>query len=102
MKISFGSELMISLTSVMALLAMSVTGCTNNSSVTKASSAPLPKDVATITTAYTAYKSQPNADTAFAYLFDVATSPRCVNCHGVVENGAHRPTVGDNHDNSQG
>ncbi|MEC8231903.1 MAG: hypothetical protein VX061_10750 [Pseudomonadota bacterium] len=96
MKIAFKSRLMISLTSVVALLTLSVTGCTNNTSVTNASSEPLPKDVATITTAYTAYKSQPNAETAFAYLFDVATSPRCVNCHGVVENGAHRPTVGDN------
>lgn len=45
--------------------------------------------------AYSNYKSTPNADTAFMYLFQVATHPRCANCHGVVDQGIHHPTVGD-------
>ncbi len=34
---------------------------------------------------------------AFQYLFSVAKSPRCVNCHGVVDSSSkiHYPTVGD-------
>lgn len=48
------------------------------------------------TPAFEAYQQDPNPTTAFNYLFDVATHPRCVNCHGVIEDGAHRPTVGDN------
>lgn len=44
---------------------------------------------------YKAYKADPNAETAFAYLHQVATHPRCANCHGVVEEGVHHPTVGD-------
>ena len=45
--------------------------------------------------AYSDYKANPNADTAFMYLFQVATHPRCANCHGVVDDGIHHPTVGD-------
>ncbi len=32
---------------------------------------------------------------AFAYLHEVATHPRCVNCHGRAERGRIVPTVGD-------
>jgi isoquinoline 1-oxidoreductase beta subunit len=34
---------------------------------------------------------------AFGYLFQVATSPRCANCHGAIamKSGIHYPTVGD-------
>ena len=33
---------------------------------------------------------------AFNYLWKIAKSPRCVNCHGLVVDGVHRPTVGEN------
>ncbi len=45
--------------------------------------------------AYSEYRENPSADTAFAYIHQVASHPRCGNCHGAVENGLHRPTVGD-------
>jgi len=45
--------------------------------------------------AYGMYKQDKNATNAFAYLYQVAMHPRCANCHGVIENGVHRPTVGD-------
>jgi mono/diheme cytochrome c family protein len=32
---------------------------------------------------------------AFAYIYKVATHPRCVNCHGTGEGAASRPLVGD-------
>ncbi len=32
---------------------------------------------------------------AFQYLYQVAQSPRCVNCHGVLEGSLHFPTVGE-------
>ncbi len=44
---------------------------------------------------YDAYKASPSAETAFDYLHQVATHPRCANCHGKVEAGVHFPTVGD-------
>jgi len=44
---------------------------------------------------YEEYQKAPSAESAFGYLYQVATHPRCANCHGVVENGVHRPTVGD-------
>jgi mono/diheme cytochrome c family protein len=46
--------------------------------------------------AYQDYKKTATQATAFAYLHQVATHPRCANCHGKIENGKHRPTVGDN------
>ncbi|NHI02123.1 hypothetical protein [Oceanimonas sp. MB9] len=45
--------------------------------------------------AYSDYMASPSAAGAFQYLYQVATHPRCANCHGVVEDGIHRPTVGD-------
>lgn len=45
--------------------------------------------------AYEKYSASPTPDTAFEYLHQVATHPRCANCHGVEEEGLHRPTVGD-------
>lgn len=44
---------------------------------------------------YKTFKKNPSAENAFQYLFQVATHPRCANCHGVVEDGLHKPTVGD-------
>jgi len=44
---------------------------------------------------YTEYKNQPTSENAFKYLHSVATHARCANCHGVVENGVQRPTIGD-------
>lgn len=44
---------------------------------------------------YRAFMKEPNQETAFSYLHQVATHPRCANCHGKVIDGAHRPTVGD-------
>lgn len=41
------------------------------------------------------YKKNPSPETAFTYLHQVTTHQRCVNCHGVVEQGALRPMVGD-------
>lgn len=41
------------------------------------------------------FDRNPTAKNAFSYLFEVAKHPRCANCHGVVENGVHKPTVGD-------
>ena len=32
---------------------------------------------------------------AFDYLFKVATHPRCVNCHGILSEGKHIPTIGE-------
>lgn len=46
-------------------------------------------------TAYKAFTANPDGRTAFAYLYEVAVHPRCANCHGVIEEGIHRPTVGD-------
>lgn len=44
---------------------------------------------------YKAFIDQPNADTAFKYVHQVATHPRCANCHGVVDDtGSFYPTVG--------
>lgn len=45
--------------------------------------------------AYQDYKASPSGETAFEYLHQVATHPRCSNCHGVMDGGVHRPTVGD-------
>ncbi len=45
---------------------------------------------------YQDFMEAPNQETAFSYLHQVATHPRCANCHGKVIDGAHRPTVGDN------
>lgn len=50
---------------------------------------------------YDAFKTRATPDTAFTYLHQVATHPRCANCHGVVSEGVHRPTVGDNRLNHQ-
>lgn len=44
---------------------------------------------------YTSFKRSPSAQNAFAYLHQVATHPRCANCHGVVDHRGHHPTVGD-------
>ena len=52
-------------------------------------------DSSTYNTPYQSFSASPNPDTAFAYLHQVATHPRCANCHGVEEEGLHRPTVGD-------
>lgn len=46
---------------------------------------------------YQAFIDKPDAATAFKYMHQVATHPRCKNCHGVVDNdGSFYPTVGDN------
>lgn len=55
----------------------------------------LVSSVALAEDAYQVFKRQPDAQNALAYLHQVATHPRCANCHGVVENGVHHPTVGD-------
>ena len=45
---------------------------------------------------YQAFIDKPDADTAFAYMHQVAIHPRCTNCHGVVDkNGSFYPTVGE-------
>ena len=45
---------------------------------------------------YQAFIKQPNADTAFQYIHQVAIHPRCQNCHGEVDkNGSFYPTVGE-------
>lgn len=49
--------------------------------------------------AYETFIKTPNADTAFSYIFAVAKHPRCANCHGIVEDGIHKPTVGEYRDN---
>ena len=36
-----------------------------------------------------------DAKSAFNYIFRVATSPRCANCHGTQINNRHFPTIGD-------
>jgi hypothetical protein len=46
---------------------------------------------------YQAFIDKPDATTAFKYMHQVATHPRCINCHGVVDkDGSFYPTVGDN------
>ena len=45
--------------------------------------------------AYTEFAFRPTAESAFAYLYQVASHPRCANCHGVVAESGHIPTVGD-------
>jgi len=45
---------------------------------------------------YQAFIEQPNADSAFEYIHQVAIHPRCKNCHGVVDkDGSFYPTVGE-------
>jgi len=46
--------------------------------------------------AYQQYVKAASAESAFLYLHKVATHPRCANCHGKINTGKHRPTVGDN------
>lgn len=41
------------------------------------------------------FKRTPTPETAFSYLHQVATHPRCANCHGVSDDSGHLPTVGD-------
>ncbi|MCP4282006.1 MAG: hypothetical protein GY776_18680, partial [Alteromonas sp.] len=84
---------MISALGVSALFALMLIGCSlhenddsNHESLTANAS-----QMANSTPAFEAYQQDPNPTTAFNYLFDVATHPRCVNCHGVIEDGAHRP-----------
>lgn len=45
--------------------------------------------------AFKTFSKKPTAENAFNYIFEVAKHPRCANCHGVVENGVHKPTVGE-------
>lgn len=45
--------------------------------------------------AFQDYVAAPTPEKAFAYLHQVTTHQRCVNCHGVIENGLQRPMVGD-------
>ena len=46
---------------------------------------------------YQAFIDKPTAATAIKYMHQVATHPRCKNCHGVVDKeGSFYPTVGDN------
>lgn len=43
-----------------------------------------------------AFLDKPTAKTAFEYIHQVATHPRCANCHGVVDkDGSFYPTVGE-------
>ena len=44
---------------------------------------------------YTRFSADPTAGNALDYMHQVATHPRCANCHGKLVGGAHRPTVGD-------
>ncbi len=44
---------------------------------------------------YQAYIKSPTPETAFGYIHQVTTHPRCVNCHGVMKDGVQRPMVGD-------
>lgn len=44
---------------------------------------------------YAIFMETPTPETAFSYLHQVATHPRCANCHGVIDNTGHYPTVGD-------
>lgn len=46
----------------------------------------------TLADAYEDFMAEPDEQTAFSYLHQVATHPRCANCHGKVTDGAHRPT----------
>ncbi|GAA0858629.1 hypothetical protein [Aliiglaciecola litoralis] len=46
---------------------------------------------------YQRFMDSPDAATAFQYIHQVATHPRCANCHGVVDDsGSFYPTVGAN------
>jgi hypothetical protein len=45
--------------------------------------------------AYQDYRNKPTSETAFAYLHQVTTHQRCVNCHGAVEENSQRPLVGE-------
>lgn len=45
--------------------------------------------------AYQVFKNEASPENAFRYLHQVATHPRCANCHGQEIDGVHRPTVGD-------
>jgi isoquinoline 1-oxidoreductase subunit beta len=40
-------------------------------------------------------QARSDGKTAFDYLHSVASHPRCVNCHGILKNGEHVPTVGN-------
>lgn len=44
---------------------------------------------------YSRFVREPTAANAYAYLHQVATHPRCANCHGVIDHTGHYPTVGD-------
>lgn len=55
----------------------------------------LTSPLASLADQFSEFKKSPDADKAFKYLHQVATHPRCANCHGVVDNGIHHPTVGD-------
>ena len=45
--------------------------------------------------AHARFVAAPSPETAFGYLHAVATHPRCSNCHGVIGETSHHPTVGD-------
>ena len=49
----------------------------------------------TVADSYEDYKNDKSSENAFLYLYQVATHPRCANCHGVIEDGVHKPTIGD-------
>ncbi len=56
----------------------------------------LPTFTLMATEQYKKFIDAPNADSAFHYIHQVATHPRCANCHGVVDqSGSFYPTVGE-------
>lgn len=44
---------------------------------------------------YETFLHDPTPESAFGYIHEVTTHQRCVNCHGVVKDGVHRPMVGE-------
>ncbi len=44
---------------------------------------------------YQGYVDNPTPLSAFNYIHQVSTHQRCVNCHGVMKDGVHRPLVGE-------
>lgn len=44
---------------------------------------------------YEKFLKEPSSESAFGYIHEVTTHQRCVNCHGVMEDGVQRPTVGE-------
>ena len=45
---------------------------------------------------YEDYVKAPTPESAFGFIHQVTTHQRCVNCHGVINEGVQRPMVGEN------